>query len=655
LARARRDARVHARAAADAVIASPWRSVLALVLLGVLALVLLWDWNWFKGPIERQVQARTGRAFDIGGDLDVDLGFPTVVRAGGLRLGNAAWSERPVMASAGQFQAGIEVLPLLRAKVRIPELRLSDAEVYLEKGPDGIGNWDFDNDPGDGDTIELRRLWIDKGHLEYIDAAVDTGVELDLDSLPPGPDDAAPPISGKGTGRWKGNPLTLEGRAESPLELQDREHPFRLDVRASAGATHAHARGTVTDPLRLGDFDLQLALSGADLADLYPLLGISLPPTPPYDLDGHFFRDGSTWHYDGFTGRVGDSDLSGSANVDTGGERLFLRADLSSGNLDIDDLAGFIGAPPETGGDESANAGQQRQSAELAASPRLLPDTPYDLEKLNAMDADVRLRAKRIQAPGWPLDNMDAHLLLEAGVLRLDPLDFGVASGNVRSTIRLDARNPTIATNAQVALRGLDLARLMPDSALAEQTIGRIGGDISLSGSGNSVAKMLATSSGDVALGMGNGQVSNLLLELAGLDIAEALKFLVTGDRNVPIRCAFGDFGVTDGVMSTRALAFDTTDTMIVGEGTVDLRDETLDLVLRPRPKDRSLFVFRAPLLMRGTFKDPSFMPDPARVGLRAAIALALGNIVPPAALLATLELGPAEGEAANCGGRYAK
>ena len=41
------------------------------------------------------------------------------------------------------------------------------------------------------------------------------------------------------------------------------------------------------------------------------------------------------------------------------------------------------------------------------------------------------------------------------------------------------------------------------------------------------------------------------------------------------------------------------------------------------------------------------------RVGLRGAIALALGSIAPPAALLATLELGP--GEDTQCGGRYAK
>src|SRR3546814_6337523 len=73
-----------------------------------------------------------------------------------------------------------------------------------------------------------------------------------------------------------------------------------------------------------------MALSGKNLEDLYPLLGISLPPTSPYALDGRFIRDGNTWRYEGFTGKVGDSDLAGTASVETGGERPFLRADLVS-------------------------------------------------------------------------------------------------------------------------------------------------------------------------------------------------------------------------------------------------------------------------------------------------------------------------------------
>ena len=107
---------------------------------------------------------------------------------------------------------------------------------------------------------------------------------------------------------------------------------------------------------------------------------------------------------------------------------------------------------------------------------------------------------------------------------------------------------------------------------------------------------ILGSADGDVGLGLGRGRISNLIMELAGLDIAESLKFLLTEDRQIPIRCAFADFGVEDGLMTSRALAFDSTDTIIVGEGTINLKDERLDLLLRPRPKDRSILSLRSPL-----------------------------------------------------------
>jgi uncharacterized protein involved in outer membrane biogenesis len=649
------DAESVPRRAWAAVRRHPLWTTLAVLLLAIAVLVALWDWNWFKGPVERQVEARTGRSFEIGGNLDVDLGWVTTVTAGDVRFGNADWAKEPEMAEAERVAIDIAIKPLFARKVRIPLVRLHEPVLRLEKGKQG-GNWDFLPDDDGGTDVQLRRLWINDGQLTYRDPAVETDIDVSVDSVA-GDAGEAPPIVVAGSGHWQGSAFTLEGRAESPLDLQDPDSPYRIDAHARAGATRAHARGTLLDPLRFRDFDLQLALSGQDLADLYPLLGIALPPTPPYALDGHFTReiDGkrTTWHYDGFTGTVGDSDLGGDASVTTGGARPFLRGNLVSKKLDFDDLAGFVGAAPSSGGGETTNRELAAQAAQQRASAKLLPDTPYNLEKLQAMDADVRLKAGRIEAPKLPLDDMDAHLLLEGGLLRLDPLDFGVAGGNIRSTIRMDARESPIRTRADISARGLNLGPMLPDVELAKQAVGRISGHVTLAGAGNSIAGMLGTSSGDAAVGMGSGRISNLVMELAGLDIAEALKFLVQGDRQIPIRCAFGDFAVKDGLMTTRALAFDTTDTIIVGEGTISLKQETLDLKLRPRPKDRSLLVFRSPLIVEGTFKHPRFHPDYARVGLRAAIALALGNNAPPAALLATLELGP--GEDSNCGGQYAK
>ncbi|HJR74581.1 MAG TPA: AsmA family protein [Luteimonas sp.] len=632
----------------------PWLTLAVLLILALVLLIVFWDWNWLKGPIERQVEARTGRSFDIGGDLDVDLGKVVTIRADKLAFGNAAWSKQATMAAIDRMELRLELWPALikRREVLIPELRLTKPDAYLETGPDGKGNWVFGPDTG-GEPPQFRRLWVDEGRLRFVDARGKTDIDIDLQSREARRAGAAPSIEVDGDGRWKGNPFKLSGRAESPLELANADEPYRIDLRASAGPTRAHARGTLLDPLRLRGFDLRFALAGKNLDDLYPLIGVAIPPTPPYHFDGRLTHIGNTWRYDGFTGKVGNSDLGGYAHVITGKARPFLKADLVSRRLDFDDLAGFVGSGRKSEGADSTNPELQALAAKQEASPKVLPDTPYQLEKLRAMDADVRLKAARINAPSLPIDDMDAHLFLDAGVLRLQPLNFGVADGDIRSNIRMDARQATILTRADVTMRGLSLPKLMPNGTLAQESIGKLGGKLDVAAQGNSIAKMLGSADGDIAVGMGQGQVSKLLMKLAGLNLAGAIRTKLAGDKPIPIRCAFGDFAVKDGVMTTRALAFDTTDTIVIGSGTVNLREETLDLTMRPRPKGRSLLSLRVPLYVDGTFKNPNVRPDYARIGLRGGVALALAAIAPPAALLATTELGG--GQDADCGGKYAK
>ena len=623
------------------------------LLAAIAVLLALWDWNWFKGPLQRAVQARTGRALHIG-NLDVDLGRTVTVRGDAIRFANASWAQRADMARAERVEIDIRLWPLLRGSVQLPEIRLLHPDVLLQTAPQAgqPGNWDF-LAGGGGKPPQLKRLRVDAGKLQFVDEAGRTDINLSVHSGKAKQPGAAPPLLLEGTGHWRGASFSVQGGTESPLQLADSEHPFRLHLDGHAGATHAIASGTLTNPFQLQQFDLQLQLSGQDLGDLYPLIGLAIPSSPPYRLDGRLQRDYQVWHYRKFKGRVGDSDLAGDVRIDVAGKRPRLQANLFSQRLDFDDLAGFVGAPPRTGNGESANAEQKSRAARLAAKPTVLPDTPYDLGKLRAMDADVRWKAQRINAPRLPLEDMQAHLLLDDGLLRLQPLDFGVAGGNIRSNIRLDARKPRIATTLDAQLRGVQLGQLFPGAKLAEQASGGIGGQLRLSGSGNSVAAMLGSSNGDVAIGMGRGHIGNLLMELAGLDVAESLKFLLSGDKQIPLRCAFADFGVRDGRMTARALAFDTTDTLVVGEGSINLDDEHLDLLLRPRPKDRSILALRSPLRIGGTFKDPSFRPDFKALGLRGAIALGLASIAPPAALLATIETGP--GQDSDCGGHYAK
>jgi uncharacterized protein involved in outer membrane biogenesis len=617
----------------------------ALFLLGLLLLliVLLFDWNWFKGPVERRVEAATGREFSIGGDLDVDWvdWRPTVI-GHQVVLGNADWAAAPEMFRAERAEIGLSLWPLFRGRVHLPAVRLHSPVLILERDGEGRANWRFDDTPDQDasppELPQIDQLWVSEGRFRLVEAKFRTDLDVEVRSGKASEQGHPAPLLLSGAGRYRDSDFSLRGSIASPLDLINASKRFQVDLEARAGATRARARGGLDTPLQLQDFDLDFELSGQDMAELYPLMGLAIPRTSAYRLKGRLGRTGEVWSYRDVSGVVGDSDIAGDVSVDAGRERSLLKADLVSQRLDFDDLAGFIGGTPRTG--------EGNRPVAPAPSGRLFPTRDYDLSKLRAMDADVRLRARRVISPRLPLEAMDAHLYLDDGQLRLDPLDFAVADGDIASRIRLDARSTPLQADIDVRARRLNLPKLFPEGA--PESAGRVGGRAQLSGSGNSVADLMATADGKVGLAMGPGRISNLTLELAGLDIAEALKFLIGKDKIVRVRCGYADFRVQDGVMETRAFAFDTTDTLLLAEGDIHLGSERLDLLIKPRPKDMSPFSLRSPLRVRGTLLDPSIRPQGGPLFLRGAAAAVLYAVAPPAALLALVETGP--GENADCG-----
>lgn len=611
----------------------------AAILVAVAALAIAFDWNWFKGPIERQVSRVTGRPFAIHGDLAVDLGSVARLDAQDVSLGNTPWASSPHLARADRVRLDVALWPLLAGRWIVPRIELVRPDLELERNDSGEANWALRKAAQPRRVVSFDELVVREGTLRLREPRLKTDLRVEVETGPRGAEDASAPIIAKGTGRYRNGRFTLSGRVDSPLHLLEEGRAYRVEARAQAGATRVHVNGSLPVPIDPARFELQTEFVGQDLADLYPLLGWPLPESPPYRLRGWLGRDGRVIRYRDFEGSFGDSDLRGDLRIVLGGPRIQANAVLASRHLDFDDLAVLVGAPPATGAGETANARQEAEARRRAMTSRVLPDRPYDLEKLRLLDLDLQFRASKVESRRLPIDSLHAHLNLESGVLKIRPLDLGLADGHVHGNVTLDARRDVIVTVADLRASGVELTQLFPQ--IKATSTGRIGGEATLKGRGNSVAQMLASADGEVAAVMGAGKVSNLVLELAGLDIAESLKFLIGKDRSVKLRCAYVDFEVEDGLARTRSLAFDTTDTVILGKGSISLRDEEFDLVLRPRPKDVSPVSLRVPLEVRGTFKDPKFRPQPGPLLGRAAAAAVLYAIAPPAALLALIETGP--------------
>jgi uncharacterized protein involved in outer membrane biogenesis len=132
-----------------------------------------------------------------------------------------------------------------------------------------------------------------------------------------------------------------------------------------------------------------------------------------------------------------------------------------------------------------------------------------------------------------------------------------------------------------------------------------------------------------------------------GLNIGSVVLTKVSGDKQVKLNCMVTDFAVSKGVMRSRLFVVDTSEARIDIAGTVNLGNEKLDLTLKPDAKSMRVISLRAPIYVRGTFKDPDVSVDKGMLALRAGGALALAVVAPVAAILPLVNT--AGGESGGC------
>ncbi|KGU85593.1 AsmA family protein [Pseudomonas mediterranea] len=662
-----------------------WSLASLVVLLAVLVLVIVFfDWNRIKPTLNAKVSEELHRPFAINGNLAVVwqrepeeggwrawLPWPHVV-AEDLSLGNPEWSKKPQMATLKRVELRISPLALLARRVTIPRIDLTEPDANLQRLADGRANWTFKFDPKDPDAepsswvVDIGAIGFDKGHVTLDDQTLRTRLDLLIDPLGKSipfkdivGEKAAKKVQDQGAtpqdygfafkvdGQYHGQNLSGSGKVGGLLALQNASQPFPLQAQVKTADTRVELAGTLTDPMNLGALDLRLKLAGTSLAHLYPLTGVTLPDSPPYETDGHLIAKlhepgGALFRYEAFNGRIGDSDIHGDLAYAASQPRPKLSGTLVSDQLLFSDLAPLIGADSNT--EQKARGSASKQPAD-----KVLPVEEFRTERWNAMDADVEFTGKRIvHSAQLPFTDLYTHLVLNDGQLSLEPLRFGVAGGRLDAQIRLNGQAHPLEGQAKLTARGFKLKQLFPGFEPMKTSFGELNGDADVSGRGNSVAALLGTSNGTLKMLINDGAISRELMELAGLNVGNYVMGKIFGDKEVKINCAAADFDIKTGLATTRLFVFDTENAIIYIDGTANMATEQLDLTISPESKGWRLISLRSPLYVRGKFAKPSAGVKAVPLMLRGAGMVALGVIAAPAAGLLAL-VAPSGGEPNQC------
>jgi uncharacterized protein involved in outer membrane biogenesis len=587
-----------------------------LLLIGAISVYALLQSDFLRNQAQSRVGSALGRETSIA-STDINWGWTTHVKLKDVKIANAKWAKEPYMLEAALVDFQIELPPLLHGSFVFPEIELQAPKIVLERAKDGSENWSFEESPAVATAAQVAapeerdeaptigKLVITKGKMKYLDRQKDLALSGDV-RIGAGEADGKDKVEFHADGKLEGKPLKVDFAGGSILLLQDTKKPYPLKLSIDFGKTSVDVAGQIDDPFKMEGADLEMKLKGPDLAEIFPILGVPAPPTPPYSLAGHLTRKGDVWQLQKMAGIVGNSDLSGDVKIDYGPKRPFLTAKLTSKNLDFDDLGPLVGLPPATEGNEAASAQQEQTAKKLEAEGKLFPDLPLKMEKLRVMDMDVTLDAKKVRAENYlPVQWLNGRVKVDNGKATLDPLKMGVANGTVEGKMVLNAREDIPGVTANLALSDLDLAAFFKGSPYFETTGGKVQAKVNIDGVGKSLADVMGTAQGDVRLGMNGGALSGLLIELAGLDIGQALILYVEDDARIPIICGAGRIVLNKGDAKLDHFIIDTTDSVLYFRGNANLNTQDINIEIEADAKDFSLLDIDAPVDLKGKIRKP--------------------------------------------------
>ncbi len=313
--------------------------------------------------------------------------------------------------------------------------------------------------------------------------------------------------------------------------------------------------------------------------------------------------DETSFRVDGLNLAYGDIGLSGqlTGSRSSANAPITVDGELSASAIDLNALsAGSSGAEGQQG---------------------LFSKSPLPFNALSVINGEIDVRVDSLTYREAEFTDLQMAVTLKDGSLSAPVF---ATYGNRRLEAEVRARNSTSPT-AELVLSapGFDIGQFLQEMDATDlvDVDGHIGLD--LSAKGKSPAELAANLNGKVDIATGRGTIHSSAFEWIAKDLIWALIPKGGESGTADLTCFIGHIDFTRGVGNVSSLALVTSEMRTSGSGTLNLRDETVDMRLNPRPNDPGLLSLATPINVSGPITSPRVLPDTG--ALLGDLALAVG------------------------------
>ncbi|MET0182511.1 MAG: AsmA family protein [Caulobacterales bacterium] len=597
-------------------------AVVALVFVGLVALIAFFPKDVAVREIERQVEASTERKLDIAGDFSFSIWPALGFSAGDVTLSQPAGFEGEPFLKADRVVFAVALMPLFSGDIQVRKLYLDAPQLNLIGRADGSGNWEFPTaEPKPGEeqqelkALRLEDVRVTDGRLIFQGAegaplvAEDIDASLSLDSLDE-------PAKANGSLRYLNQPLRFEAvigapravltQEKTPLTVSVDNDLVNLDFDGEADTTTGNLSGTAE-------------AQGDSVRRLLAWLGSPLPPGDGFERysgRAHFLRDAQAMRLTRGTFALDEITATGDLTILTASNgRMTINGALASPRVDVNP---YLPPPPQA--PASAEAGD----AAAVNVETAWANDPIDLSGLRAMDANLNISIGELLFQKMKFQNARLALRLNGGVAdaRLTQIQLYGGAGTAR--LVADARQSATRIAAELDVNNIQAEPLLTDAIGFDRIQGRGRLVASVVGQGSSQAALMRTLRGNAAFNFNNGAYKGVNLAQIGRQV-QALRegnMLAASSAGAGAETDFSaftsSFTIADGVAVTQDIQMLSPYIRLSGGGLINIGEQSLDMRLVPRAVgsgagqggSSSVDGYGVPFRARGPWSRISFAPD---------------------------------------------
>jgi len=215
-------------------------------------------------------------------------------------------------------------------------------------------------------------------------------------------------------------------------------------------------------------------------------------------------------------------------------------------------------------------------------------DDPLDLAVLNKFNASLKIKINDIDHDIIEMKNLYLDATLKNGLLNIEQLDIkNKRNETLWAKLRLNTKNE----NQINLLLKTDNIKLGENEALSQHVTGATTNiNIELQGKGKSIKKIMGGLNGRITVNVGKGELKQGLIDFIGsnvlLNLVNAINPLSSSSTTSNLECAVIRFDIKDGVATAnKSLAMQTDKIQIISSGIINLKNETVELMIKPEAR----------------------------------------------------------------------